>query len=503
MPSSNLPQFDALLEAAPDAMVIIDEGGVMIHVNAQTERLFGIPRAEIIGEPIEVLIPPRFRGAHPGHRRGYFHDPHPRPMGAAGVQLYGLRRDGTEFPAEVSLSPMTITGETRVIAAIRDLTSRKIAEEERLKLSQAQEAIRLRDEFLSIASHELKTPLTALQMQVDSMLRAARLGKEPLSPTRVMAKMETIHEAVKRLNALINQLLDLSRITSGHLTIERDEVDLGSLVHRVLALFHDELERAGCELTFTADEAPVIGRWDPLRLEQVVTNLLGNAIKYGLGKPIEVSVRRAGGAGVIAVRDHGFGIAKDDQARIFERFERVVTGRHYGGFGLGLWIVREIVEAHGGSIQVESEPSFGSTFTVVLPTGLPLPSGPRARPPIMLVDDDAMIRETFQGVVEDEGFTVITAANGAEALDLLRRGARPGMIFLDLMMPVMDGAAFCAEWREDPEIASIPVIVVSAVSDMAKQAATLGATLYMTKPLHMDQMFRMIERYCDEGRVIA
>jgi PAS domain S-box-containing protein len=500
MTSPSLPQFDALLEAAPDAMVIIDSEGAVIHVNAQTERLFGIPRGEIIGQPIELLIPPRFRGAHPGHRRGYFHDPRPRPMGAAGVKLYGLRRDGSEFPAEVSLSPMTIMDETLVIAAIRDLTSRKIAEEERVKLSQAQEAIRLRDEFLSIASHELRTPLTALQMQVDSVLRAARLKREPLAPERMAAKMETIHEAVKRLNALINQLLDLSRITSGRLTIEREEADLGKVVLRVLALFRDELERSGCAVTFHADEAPIVGRWDTLRLEQVITNLLANAIKYGLGKPIEVTVRAGEGCGILSVGDQGIGIAEADQRRVFERFERIVTGRNYGGFGLGLWIVREILDAHGGSIEVQSALGVGSTFTVTLPIARPAPGDRAGRPAIMLVDDDAMIRETFQAVVEDEGFTVLTAANGAEALALLRAGARPGMIFLDLMMPVLDGAGFCAAWKADPALAAIPVVIVSAASDIGKQAGATGATLHLTKPLDMEEIFRLIERYCGGGR---
>ena len=192
---------------------------------------------------------------------------------------------------------------------------------------------------------------------------------------------------------------------------------------------------------------PIIGRWDTLRLEQVITNLLANAIKYGLGKPIEVSVRGEEGCGVLCVRDQGIGIAEADQGRVFERFERIVTGRNYGGFGLGLWIVREILEAHGGTIEVQSALGVGSTFTVTLPTARPAPGDRARRPAVMLVDDDAMIRETFQGVVEDEGFSVLTAGNGAEALALLREGARPGIIFLDLMMPVLDGAGFCAAYK--------------------------------------------------------
>jgi two-component system, LuxR family, sensor kinase FixL len=356
-----------LLEALPDALVISDPEGRIVVVNAQVEALFGYGRAEILGQVVEVLIPERYRAAHPEHRRAYQGNPRTRPMGAGGLALFGRRRDGSEFPAEISLSPLDTEDGPLAITSIRDATERRRDEEARAKLGQVQEALRMRDEFLSVVSHELKTPLAALQIQVDSILRLDRLGRgEPLPP-RLGEKLGTIRRATARMNKLINQLLELSRISAGRLAIERERVDLPALVRGVARLFEDEAERAGCQVDLHLGEA-VIGRWDPLRVEQIVTNLLSNAIKYGAGKPVEIQVGTTeAGAARLAVRDRGIGIAPEQQHRLFERFERLVSSHCYGGFGLGLWIVRQIIEAHGGSIQVRSVPGEGSTFTVELP----------------------------------------------------------------------------------------------------------------------------------------
>jgi PAS domain S-box-containing protein len=493
-------RFRRLLEAAPDAMVIVNADGVMTLVNAQTERLFGYPRERLLGRPVEVLIPERYRAAHPWHRSAYFGEPRSRPMGHGGLALFGLRADGSEFPVEVSLSPMLTAEGTLAIAAVRDISDRVRLEQERTKLVQANEAIRMRDEFLSIVSHELKTPLSALQMQVESILRSA--AKHPL-PGRIVDKVSSTLAAIDRLSKLVNQLLDLSRITAGRLRLERVEVDLAAVVRGVLTAFQDELETAGCELRLHTD-GPVIGIWDPLRIEQIVTNLLGNAIKYGAGKPIEVTVGQTpAGTALFTVRDHGIGVAPEDQERMFERFERAVSERNYGGFGLGLWIVRQIIEAHGGAIRVWSERGAGATFTVELPLGrevVDAPAPPAVVAPaercVMLVDDDAMIRETFAEVLEDEGYEVKKAADGAEALRLLRSGARPRVIFLDLMMPVMDGPTFRAEQMKDPVFASVPVVVMSAAGNAPERAAAIGASELMSKPVRYETLVALAERFC-------
>jgi signal transduction histidine kinase/CHASE1-domain containing sensor protein len=241
----------------------------------------------------------------------------------------------------------------------------------------AQEAIRMRDSFLSIASHELKTPLTALQLQIDGLLR--RLDPEEtesLRPERLRSRLLTVNRQSRRLGALIDELLDVSRVTEGRLTLALEEVNLADLLLELKARFEPELSRSGCTLAIKG-EITVRGRWDRSRLDQVLTNLLANAIKYGPGKPIEIRILRGPDEVCLFVTDQGMGVDPKDQARIFERFERAVSERQYGGFGLGLWISRQIVEALGGTIQLTSQLGQGSTFEV----RLPLRGPPEAVPP--------------------------------------------------------------------------------------------------------------------------
>lgn len=251
-------------------------------------------------------------------------------------------------PAEVALAEDL----ARIVVAAID-TSRLYA--------RAQDALRDRDDFLSIASHELKTPLTSLLLQSETLRNSARRGE----PEAVMRKADVIRRNVERLSRLVASLLDLSRIAAGQLEIELEEVELAALTRDVASRFEDEAERAGCALVVDTP-GPIVGRWDPLRLDQVITNLLSNAIKYGPGRPVEIRLRRAGDAALLSVLDRGIGISEADQRRIFGRFERAVSKRHYGGFGLGLWITRQVVETLGGEVRVESAPGEGSTFTVEL-----------------------------------------------------------------------------------------------------------------------------------------
>ncbi|QRN97641.1 PAS domain-containing protein [Archangium violaceum] len=230
---------------------------------------------------------------------------------------------------------------------------------------ESQEAILARDEFLSIASHELRTPITALRLGIQRLFRLARGGEEP-SWKMVAASLAGVERQGRRLTLLIDSLLDVSRLRSHHIQLELEELDLSEVVRDVVAQLEGVLARTHTPLSLRAD-TPVVGRWDRFRLEQVVTNLLDNAIKYGAAAPIEVTVALEEGSAVLTLRDQGIGIAPERLPFIFGRFERAVSSRHYGGLGLGLYIVRQIVEMHGGSIQVESSPGRGSTFTVRLP----------------------------------------------------------------------------------------------------------------------------------------
>ena len=229
---------------------------------------------------------------------------------------------------------------------------------ERIARGAAEKAVLAREEFLSIASHELRTPLTPLMLQLGIIRRD--VANTPLEPKIAMAQRQT-----ERLGRLVGNLLDVARIGAGKLEMERDPVDLGVLVAGVIERLEEEIRRQGCAVTVEVGKVP--GHWDAMRLEQVVSNLVGNAIKYGAGQPVEVSLTRQAGVARLSIRDHGIGIPPEAMSRLFGRFERAVSAREFGGLGLGLYIARQIVEAHGGTIVVNSALGKGATFTVELP----------------------------------------------------------------------------------------------------------------------------------------
>ncbi|XYI00391.1 AAA family ATPase [Sorangium sp. So ce1128] len=246
--------------------------------------------------------------------------------------------------------------------------------------AEAQEAIQRRDEFLVVASHELKTPLTSLQMQVqrgERLLRRRALAELPAE--RLEAMFQILGRQTVRLGHLVDELLDVTRLNAGRLTLARAEVDLAALASEVVERMRPQLAASCCRTQLDLKE-PVVGQWDPSRVEQVVINLLSNAMKYGAGKPILVGVRRQADRALVVVRDQGIGIAEADQGRIFERFERAVSVRNFGGLGLGLYIVRSIVASHGGSIRVQSKLGAGATFVVELPLNPPEADEPGAAP---------------------------------------------------------------------------------------------------------------------------
>ncbi|MFL5348321.1 MAG: ATP-binding protein [Hyalangium sp.] len=265
---------------------------------------------------------------------------------------------------------------TTHLTLLEELARRAALSVENARLyREAQDAIRLRDEFLSIASHELKTPLTPLSLKLQMLSREAR--RQPDSPFRKTVEdyVTVGSRQVKKLSELVGDLLDVARIAGGRFRLEFEEVELGLLTREVVARHELEAARAGSPLVLEAPES-VAGHWDKLRLEQVITNLVDNAIKYGAGKPIHIQLEAEAGRALLRVKDEGIGIAPESLSRIFDRFERAVSDRHYGGLGLGLYITRTIVEAMSGSIQVESTLGQGATFTVVLPRRQPdaLPS---------------------------------------------------------------------------------------------------------------------------------
>jgi PAS domain S-box-containing protein len=341
------------------AIFMLDPTGRVFTWNAGAEHIKGYRPEEIIGRHFSIFYPEDEVRAgkctmelEVASRDGRFED-----------EGWRLRKDGSRFWASVVITALhnqhgALAGFAKVT---RDLTQRRRLEEERLLLAHAKEAIRLRDEFVSIASHELKTPVTTLQLQLQSLRLSAGMQEE-----RTAGKIDRAIRSGHRLTELIETLLDVTRITSGRLELHRHELDLAQSVMEVVDRFRESASKAACELVFNG-ESGIVGSWDRIRIEQVVTNLLANAIKYGAGSPVEVTLIREGHQALLQVRDRGSGIAADDLQRIFGRFERASSLRHYGGLGLGLFVTGQIVEAHGGTIEAHNAPEGGAHLRVRLP----------------------------------------------------------------------------------------------------------------------------------------
>ena len=243
----------------------------------------------------------------------------------------------------------------------------RASEHERTRLlSELEGAIRARDEFLAIASHDLRNPLFTLHLQLDVLAMLGQRGPSALAGVNLPAKIQSARDQVKQLVGLFEDLMDTSRIASGHLDVQRSRMDLAEVVRSVSGRMRDQFVARGCELSVLAD-FPIIGDWDRLRIEQVMNNLLSNALKYGAGRPVSVLVDSTDTHARIVVRDNGVGIGAENLERIFKQFERIETAGEMKSFGLGLWIVQRVVDALGGRIGVESVLGQGSTFSVELP----------------------------------------------------------------------------------------------------------------------------------------
>ncbi len=357
--------FHGFLEAAPDAVVIIDSGGLVVHVNGLTEALFGYEREELIGRSLEVLMPERFRGLHMAHRGAYAAEPSPRPMGR-GLDLFGLTKDGREFPVDIAISPLPPERGVLYASAIRDMTDhRRLEAELRERSRELEEADQQKDDFLSAVVHELRSPLSALAYAT-ALLRSPQVDADACQRASGVIERQIAHMA-----RLVDDLFDLSRVGRGTLTLRRESVDLRTVVTTAVEFSAPLIDTHKHELEVAPSPEPLLVTGDPTRLAQVVTNLLSNAAKYTADRGhICLTTAREDGAAVVRVRDNGVGIPEEMLSRIFELFTRIGSDAddRAGGLGIGLSLVRQLIELHGGTVAAYSDGlGRGSEFVVRLP----------------------------------------------------------------------------------------------------------------------------------------
>ena len=361
-------RFRALVESAPDGIVTVDREGRIILVNAQAEKLFGYTRDELVGQPVEILVPERFHQQHVGDRQGFITAPRTRPMGA-GLALTARRKDGSEFPVEISLSPLQVKGELLITSIIRDVTERQGAENELRRTAErlAQQTAELErsnaelQQFAYVASHDLQEPLRMVASY--TQLLARRYGDK--LDADALEFIDFAVDGARRMQALINDLLAYSRV--GTRGAEFAPTDCNALVDQVVADLGAAIEDE--RAVVTRGDLPTL-QADAMQISQLFQNLIGNAIKFhGERAPrVEVAAEPRGDDWLFSVRDNGIGIDPEYADRIFVIFQRLHSRGEYPGTGIGLAICKKIVERHGGHIWMESVPGEGTTFYFTLPT---------------------------------------------------------------------------------------------------------------------------------------
>ena len=511
-------RFRALLESAPDAMVIIDHAGRIDLVNAQAEKLFGYLRGEMIGQPIELLVPEKLRASHARDRANYSAMPKLRPMGA-GRELAGRHRDGHEFPIEVSLSPMQTRNGRFVISAVRDISDRKRTDVELRKArDEALAGSRAKSEFVANMSHEIRTPMNGIIGMTEAILDT------PLSSAQRDAA-ETIRYSADALLKIINDILDFSKIEAGMLRLDRTELDLRDAMQRGLALLHESASAKGLRLTWAIDPQ-LAGHYkaDSGRLQQILINLVSNALKFT--DRGEVSVRadlaeRGEQQDLIrfTVRDTGIGIMPDQLGKLFQPFMQAdasITRRH-GGTGLGLAISKQLAELMGGAIGVDSEPGHGSRFwftvrfeRVVTRSAAIAPARPTSADPavvaethgngalrVLVAEDNPVNQVVARNQLAKLGVRAHFVENGQQALDALAKSPAD-IVFMDCQMPELDGYAATAEIRRrehGDRRTWIIAMTAHAMGGDRQKCLAAGMDDYLAKPVSTQALREALQRY--------
>jgi two-component system sensor histidine kinase/response regulator len=505
--------FRSVLELAPDGLMVVDEKGVIRLANAQCEKLFGHTRDELMDRSVDMLVPLNVRGEHAALRESFRRAPAARAMGAE-RELRGVRKDGSEFPVEIGLSPLPARGSDgmQVAVSIRDVTERK-EQERALKLARdkAEQATETKSMFLANMSHEIRTPMNAI-------LNMTGLALEADLPPKPNQFISVAHSSARNLLGILNDILDFSKMEADKLELETAPFSLREVLEEVTDTFRSVVIQKHVELiTHALPGVPDRLRGDALRFRQVLTNLISNAFKFtekgevlvkaetmaeapGGLPPGEVLLR-------ISVSDTGIGISPEQQARLFQSFTQAdsSTTRKYGGTGLGLVISRRLARLMGGDLAVESTPGRGTTFFFTARLGVEAQAeGPArvapadvAERPVLVVEDTETSRELLETLLRSWSIKPVSVATAEEGLALLERhnrkgGSDPfGLVVLDWMLPGMNGLEAAERIRTRDETRTLPIVLISAYAGKEEEArcAALGVNVFLPKPITASSMF--------------
>jgi len=494
-------RFRLVVEASPNAIVLVDSDGKIAMVNQQTEQMFGYEREALVGQAVEKLLPEAKRGSHVGLRSGYQENPEPRRMGN-NRELFGQHRDGRLIPLEVGLSPIHGGEQAWVQAVIIDISERKAAEQ-RLR-DQAEQLIlanRYKSEFLANMSHELRTPLNSILILSDQ-LRLNSAGNLTEKQTR---HADIVHRAGSDLLQLINDVLDLAKVESGRMQLKLEALNMQDVLVELDASMRPMAELKGLHLhTRQEPGVPRLIRSDRVRLQQILRNLLSNALKFTERGEVSLVVACTpceAGDGVewlsFSVRDSGIGIAAEQHEQIFQAFQQIdgSTSRRFGGTGLGLAITRQLVLAMDGEISLQSAPGQGSCFTVRLPVqmlpvseALPAAAGPQRGgqgPAVLIVEDDDNFAAVLAEQAQAHGFTSVHCRTGMQALNLLHREQFSAVI-LDILLPDVSGWQLFRRLRGQTRHRHTPVHIISCVPQPADWND--DGTRYLVKPIQREDL---------------
>ena len=479
-----------LLELGPDATVVVDAGGAIIFANLQVARTFGYSPGELVGRPVELLLPERFRPGHSEHRARFALQPRPRAMGE-GLTLFGQHKDGHEFPVEISLSPVQSDEGPLVVAAVRDATLRRDTERGLI------EANRAKSRLLAAASHDLRQPVQTLTLLNQAGLRHAGAN------ARLTDILRQQQRALDTISQLLASVLDVSKLDSGALKPAFVECAIGDVFERLRSDFEPQADEKGIALV--VEPTAEAGRTDPELLRRMLANLLSNAIRYTARGRVHVVCQSLGHEVAITVRDTGVGIPPDELEKIFEEFYQVDRGsQRPEGLGLGLSIVTRLASLLDHKVDVESVVDEGTAFTVrvpriELPAALALGNGARstacAKGTILVVDDEAAVAQATSLLLELEGFDV-AIANGKD--DALERVASmvPDLIVSDYHLRGLETGADVVATVRARLGRDVPAIFVTGDTSKIQLAdGKLGNATLLSKPTQVDDLLEAIQRH--------